>query len=235
MENSNNSKAGVVLVTLIVAGLVGGGAGYAIGMNKDDDSSKSDSSMAAKTEPNTATKAADLRVVLNTIEKEHVALANATTRAGFDGSPMFDAAGKATFANSKELSDAVASVYGPEAGAKFNEIFDSHIKFFVDYTVASKKGDKAGMDKAVQDLNGYVEAIAAFLSGANPNLPKDVVAQVFTEHVGLLKASLDTHVAADYAGSYAKQKEAITQIGKIADSLAGAIVKQSPDKFTANN
>ena len=88
------------------------------------------------------------------------------------------------------------------------------------------------MDKAVQNLNGYVEAISTFLSGANPNLPKDAVAQLVTEHVGLLKEAVDKHGAGDYAGSYDAQSRARVQITtKIADTLAGAIVKQSPEKF----
>ncbi len=225
-----DNKAGVIVVGLVLGLLVGAGGGYALG-NKKTDNDAPAANTAAVSNKATDTKAANLRVVLNSIEKEHVALASAATRAGFDGSPMFDAAGKATFQNSQELSDAVASVYGAEAGVKFKEIFDSHITFFVDYTVAAKAGDKAGMEKAVTNLNGYVEAISAFLSGANPNLPKDVVAQLFTEHVGLLKGAVDAHGAANYAESYAKQKEATTQIGTIADALAGAIVKQNPDKF----
>lgn len=227
-QGTSKTKSGAIVVA-VLALLVGGGAGFLLG-NKNNTKSKS-SEVMKKEAPNTATKAADLRVVLNTIEKEHVALASAATRAGFDGSPMFDAAAKATLANSKELSDAVGSVYGAEAGKKFNEIFDSHITFFVDYTVAAKKGDKAGMDKAVTNLNGYVEAISTFLSGANPNLPKAAVAQLFTEHVALLKGAVDAHGAANYTESYAKQHQATTQIGTIADALAGAIVKQNASKF----
>lgn len=229
MDN-NKSKMGSVLITLLVAGIVGGGLGYAAGMNKNDDgasnSSKSDSSVTSDS------KAAGLRAVLNNLETEHVDLASAATRAGFDGSPMFDASAKSLDQNSVDLSKAIGSVYGPEAEAKFLEIWRSHIGFFVDYTVAAKKGDTAGMEMAVQNLNGYVEAISDFLSKANPNLPKDAVASLITEHVGLLKSAVDKHGAGDYAGSYQAQEDARTQIQtKIADTLAGAIVKQNPDKF----
>ncbi len=229
MDN-NKGKMGVMLATVVVAGLIGGGAGYAMGMNKND--SKGGTNSAVSAAPTTSTKAADLRAVLNNLETEHVDLASAATRAGFDGSPMFDASAKSLDQNSVELSQAIGSVYGPEAEAKFLEIWRSHIGFFVDYTVAAKSGDKAGMDKAVQNLNGYVEAISDFLSKANPNLPKDAVASLITEHVGLLKSAVDKHGAGDHAGSYQAQEDARTQIQtKIADTIAGAIVKQNPDKF----
>ncbi len=228
MESHN--KVTTAIVGLALGLLVGGGVGWAIAdMNKDD--SRSSMSMSEST-PNTATKAADLRTVLNNLEAEHVDLASAATRAGFDGDPSFTAAAGALSNNTDELTAAIASVYGDEAGAKFKEIWASHIGFFVDYTVAAKGGDQAGMDKAVENLNGYVEAISTFLSDANPNLPKEAVSQLITEHVGLLKEAVDEHGAGDFAGSYDAQNRARDQItNKIADTLAGAIVKQSPDKF----
>lgn len=225
--NSSNSKTGMIVAMLIVGLIIGGGLGYAKGNNKTSDN-KPQNSMVT-----TDTKAAGLRTTLNNLEAEHVDLASAATRAGFDGDPSFNAAAGALGKNTDDLSKAIASVYGDQAGNKFKEIWASHIGFFVDYTVAAKKGDQAGMDKAVQNLNGYVEAISSFLSGANPNLPKDAVAQLVTEHVGLLKEAVDKYGAGDYAGSYDAQSRARTQITtKIADTLAGAIVKQSPGKFS---
>lgn len=218
-----------VMVTMAIALLVGGGAGYAIGNSMKDDDTHSE--MSAMVVPTTDTKAADLRVLLNGLQQEHVSLAAAATRAGFDGSAGFQPAAGALDNNSKELASAVASVYGQEAGDTFYEIWNSHIGFFVDYTVAAKAGDMAGMDKAVQNLNGYVDGISTFFSEANPNLPKDAVAQLVGEHVGLLKAAVDNYGAGDINASYEKEREARAQISNIASAIAGAIVKQNPDKF----
>lgn len=223
----SDNKVTMMVAGVVVGVLIGGGIGYMSGNKKDNHAENSTSSVVT-----TDTKAADLRAVLNNLESEHVDLASAATRAGFDGDPSFAAAAGALSKNTDDLSAAVGSVYGEEAGAKFKEIWASHIGFFVDYTVAAKGGDQAGMDKAVQNLNGYVEAISTFLSGANPNLPKEAVAGLVTEHVGLLKDAVDKHGAGDFAGSYDAQSRARVQITtKIADTLAGAIVKQSPDKF----
>lgn len=223
---SDKNKTVMMVATLVIGLLVGGGLGYAQGNMKND--GKKNTATSSQTD----TKAAGLRALLNNLEAEHVDLAAAATRAGFDGDASFTATAGALGKNTDSLSAAIASVYGDEAGAQFKEIWASHIGFFVDYTVAAKAGDTAGMDKAVQNLNGYVEAISTFLSGANPNLPKDAVAQLVGEHVGLLKEAVDKHGAGDYAGSYDAQSRARTQITtKIADTIAGAIVKQSPDKF----
>ncbi len=215
--------------------LIGGGAVYAIGMSKDDSSNNIASSQSSNA-PAIDTKASDLRALLNNLESEHVDLAAAATRQGFNTGnledPQFVATAGALGQNTDDISEAIASVYGEEAGAQFKEIWSSHIGFFVDYTVGAKTGDQAKMDKAVSDLNGYVEAISTFLSSANPNLPKDAVASLVSEHVGLLKSAVDKHGAGDFSGSYQAQAQAREQITKqIADTLAGAIVKQKPDAF----
>lgn len=229
MDGNNKTMhvgKGMIMAAGVVALLVGGGIGYAVGMGKDDDKKQQDNATTA-----TDTAAADLRVLLNNLEQEHVSLASAATRAGFDGDPAFSAAAKSLDDNSNALADAVGSVYGDDARGKFYTIWNSHIGFFVDYTTAAKAGDKAGMDQAVANLNGYVEEVSNFFSTANQNLPKDAVKQLVTEHVMLLKAAVDAHGAGDFAMSYQKEQEAVEQIHAIADAIAGAIVKQKPDSF----
>lgn len=227
MEKTSMST---MVVSAVIALLVGGGAGYVIGNSSSDENARV-STNSETTVPMTDTKAADLRVLLNGLQQEHVALASAATRAGFDGSASFMPAAGSLDNNSKDLQAAVASVYGEEAGKTFYDIWNSHIGFFVDYTVAAKGGDTAGMEKAVQNLNGYVDGISTFFSEANPNLPKEAVSQLIGEHVSLLKATVDAYGAGDIEGSYAKERETRMQISNVAGAIAGAIVKQNPDKF----
>lgn len=216
--------------TLVIA-LVTAVVGLAIGLGLAKATEKKADMAGTSSANSTATKAADLRVLLNGLEREHVDLASQATRNGFDGSSDFDASAKALDANSVAISQAVGSIYGDTAAAKFLQIWRSHIGFFVDYTVAAKKGDTAGMAKAVQDLGGYEDAISDFFSSANPNLPRDAVHQLIATHVGLLKDAVDKYGAKDYPGSYAAEHNANVQIGTIADTISGAIVKQNPSKF----
>lgn len=225
MEQPSKGSSTTVVVAVVTA-IVGLAVGLGIAKVSD-----TKTETASTTAPNTATKAADLRVVLNSLEREHVSLASQATRNGFDGSADFKASADALDANSVALSKAVGSVYGAEAEAKFLEIWRSHIGFFVDYTVGAKTGDKVKMDKAVSDLGGYADAISDLLSGANPNLPREAVKQLIVDHIGLLKGAVDKYGAKDFAGSYAAEHDADVQIGTIADALSGAIVKQFPAKF----
>jgi hypothetical protein len=236
-DTQQTSSKGSLWLVGIMAVIVGVVIGMVSANAMGGDKTKSGASMtqaeqsATGTDPNTDTAAADLRVTLNALEREHVNLAAAATRRGFEGDPDFQAAAAQLDANSKEIAQAVGSVYGPEAEQQFYEIWASHIQFFVDYTVAAKSGNKAGMDKAIADLGGYQNAIADFLSGANPNLPRQAVFDLVGEHITLLKGAVDAFGGKDYPTSYAKEHEANVQIGTIADALSGAIVKQNPEKF----
>lgn len=219
------------IVVALIVGLVVGIGATTVAKSNEYTRDLAAAKQAAIVAPTTATKAADLRVILNGLEKEHVALASIATKNGFDGRADFAASAASLDENSVKISQAIGSVYGQAAADKFLEIWRSHITFFVNYTVAAKKGDKAGMDKAVSDLGGYIDAISDFLSTANSNLPREAVKELITQHVTLLKSVVDAHGAADYTKAYTQQNAAYEQIGNIADALSGAIVKQMPAKF----
>lgn len=226
-----NTQKGSTMMTVIMAVVVGivlaGGGLIYINSHKVTNPTTTE----AMTTPMTNTKAADLRVLLNALERQHVDLAVTATRDGYSGSPDFKASANALETNTQALGDAIGSVYGDQAKQQFLVQWHRHITDFVNYTVAAKKGDKAGMTAAVNDLGGYIQDTATFFSNANPNLPKAAVAQLLTQHVTLLKGAVDAYAAGDYAGSFDKQGQAYTQVGTIADTMSGAIVKQYPNKF----
>lgn len=176
--------------------------------------------------------ASDLRTTLNTGLSEHVWLAAAATEAALAGrGGEFQSAAAALDANSVALSQAIGSVYGSAAGTAFLELWRKHITFFVDYTTGVAKKDRAKQDQAVQNLLGYADDFGAFLSSANPNLPKDVVAGLVRDHAVGLKAVVDAQAKGDWTTAYAKLRDAAAHMRMIADPLAGAIAKQFPEKY----
>ena len=176
--------------------------------------------------------AAELRVALNQLLSEHVALAASATSAALAGrDDEFKAAADALDANSVDVSKAIGSVYGPDAEAAFLPLWRKHIGFVVDYTTGLATKDMAKQDQAVSDLVAYTQDFGAFLASANPNLPKDTVAELVKTHVLTLKAVIDAQAAGDPVMTYAKLREAFAHMGMIADPLAAAIVKQFPEKY----
>jgi hypothetical protein len=182
--------------------------------------------------PTSATPAAGLRVGLNALLSEHVYLAAAATNAALAGrQPEFEAAAAALDANSVDVAKAIGSVYGPDAEKAFLPLWRKHIGMVVDYTVGVATGDRAKQDRAVDDLVGYTQDFGAFLSGANPNLPKSVVADLVKHHVLTLKAVIDAQAAKDQERAFTALRTGAGHMQMIADPLAGAIVKQFPDRI----
>lgn len=172
----------------------------------------------------------DLRTGLNSLFREHVFLAAAATGAALAGRDAeFKAAAGSLDANSVDISKAIGSVYGQA----FLPLWRKHIGFVVDYTVGVATKDDAKKNKAVSDLVQYTQDFGAFLSSANPYLPKEVVANLVKEHVLTLKDVIDAQATGNPEKSYMAIRTAAGHMGMIADPLAAAIAKQFPERFAS--
>ncbi len=208
------------VATLVVSGLLVAGA---IASSSNQSMSQS---MAMKS--SSAVTAQSLRVALDNLFGEHAVLAMNATNAGVTGSKAFPAAAKTLDNNSVALSKAIASVYGTKAGSVFLNgkfMWRDHIKFFVAYTVATAKHDKAGQAKAVANLKRYTVTFGNFLAGAT-GLPKLAVQNDLLGHVLELKGQLDDYAAGNYTKAAVDYHAAYNHMFMTADLVAGAIAKQ---------
>ena len=172
--------------------------------------------------------AADLRVKLDNLFGEHAVLAMNATNSGVSGSKAFPAAAKALDNNSVALSKAIASVYGAKAANTFLNgkfMWRAHIKFFVDYTVATAKHDMAAQNKAVANLKQYTVTFGNFLATAT-GLPKLAVRNDLLGHVVELKGQLDSYAAGNYTKAASQYHAAYNHMFMTGDLVAGAIAKQ---------
>lgn len=172
--------------------------------------------------------AADLRVTLDRLLGEHAVLAMNATNLGVTGSKAFPAAAKALDQNSVEISKAIGSIYGAKAAKTFLDgpfQWRAHIGFFVDYTVATGKKDKAGQAKAVTNLKTYTVRHGDFLAAAT-GLPRLAVRNDLLGHVFELKKQVDDYAAGRYTQAAADYRRAYAHMFMTGDLLAGAIAKQ---------
>jgi len=176
----------------------------------------------------------DLRTGLNSLFREHVFLAAWATGAALAGRDgEFKAAAGALDGNSIDIAKAIGSVYGAGAEQAFLPLWRKHIGFVVDYTVGVATKDDAKKSKAVNDLVQYTQDFGAFLAAANPNLPKETVADLVKGHVLTLKDVIDAQASGDMNKTFMAIRSAAGHMGMIADPLAAAIVKQFPDRFAS--
>ena len=218
------------LITAVVLGAVAFGA---VAMQDDSSAAEPMAHVHPTASSGVGGKGADLRVTLNRLLGEHALLAIEATRKGYDGERDFKAAATSLDKNSVELAGAIGSVYGTKARNKFLNgrlMWRDHIKFFVQYTVALKKRDKAGQRRAVTNLQGYIAAFSNFLAQA-ANLPPNAVRAGITSHVGHLKGQIDAYSRRSYTRAYRLERIAYSHMFETGDTLSGAIVKQFPNRY----
>jgi len=183
------------------------------------------------TEPTTTTPAADLRVTLNSLLREHVNLGLIALYNVIDNDEATAASVEALDDNTNELAATIGSVYGEDAEEAFDKIWSAHIGFFANYATSLRTNDSDLRKEAESDLRNYQTEISNFFNGALPAIDKSVVVAGSGEHKDLLIEAMDEYADGDFEAAYAAQREADKQISGIANLLAKEIVKQNPELF----
>lgn len=140
------------------------------------------------------------------------------------------AAEKEAVANAKQIAASIEPFYGKEASDKLFNLLAGHYGAVKQYLEAGADETKqAAALKAITDNAGE---IATFLSGANPNLPREAVLGLLAAHGGHHVSQIQQLRAKQYDAE-AKTWEAMkSHMYTLSDTLAGAIAKQFPAKFS---
>jgi hypothetical protein len=137
--------------------------------------------------------------------------------------------------NAKAIGHSIDPFYGQAAGGKFAALFVGHYSGVKDYMKAAFgnnfKGSatlkKSALDKVTKNAN----EIAAFLSSANPNLPKGTVYGLLVTHAQQHIMFIDATAKKNWPGEADMWEPMVKHIYTISDAVAEAIAKQFPDKF----
>ncbi|MBP3952891.1 copper amine oxidase [Bacillus suaedae] len=179
-----------------------------------------------------STPASDLRATLDQYLSEHAFLAIYTMQKGVDGAEDFDEIAVALNQNTEDLSVAVASVYGDEAGEQFKEMWSAHIGFFVDYVVSTAEENEEGRQAALAELDQYRTDFSTFLETATEErLEASALAEGLQMHVDQLVWAFDQYVEGNYDATYENAREAVHHMYGVGKGLSTAITDQFPDEF----
>ena len=225
-SNSHMKKAAVAIplsVSLVMAPTISAFA---------HDHASSESNPKMETMASVTTPASDLRATLDQYLSEHAFLAAFTMQKGIDGAEDFEASAEALNGNTEDLTAAIASVYGDEAGVAFDKMWNDHIGYFVDYVNATAEGDEAGKEEAISQLDNYRADFSEFLEGATDGrLDANELAEGLQEHVHQLIWAFDSYVDEDYDAAYDNLREATHHMYGVGKGLSGAITDQFPEDF----
>ena len=135
--------------------------------------------------------------------------------------------------NQEDIGNAIGSIYGAPAGTELTRLLKEHITIAVDVVKAAKAGDKGALSAADAKWQQNGDAIAAFLAKANPNLARNVVADMMKMHLSTTTAEVVARLGKDWDGDVRAFDAVYNHILVMADALSDAIVKQFPDRFRA--
>ncbi|MGI2328774.1 hypothetical protein [Planococcus sp. YIM B11945] len=186
--------------------------------------------------PKTDTTGAELRATLDSLLSEHYALAVDSMMKIYDGDKSAEAASAALDANAKDMEPVIASVYGEEGGAAFEEIFAKHNMGTGEYAMAVKEGDDDMKEEALDEIQSFVDEMGTFLGTATEgNLPADGAKQALRQHEDFVQNTFDLYAAGDFEEAYTSYLEGSKQIFGAGSAISGAIAAQFPDKFSDPN
>lgn len=192
--------------------------------------------VSAETQPMNETsvsmKVVDLRLAMRTLWEGHIfSVRNVVVATHYKDAKAAKVAEEQVVQNAREIGAAIAGYYGKEAGDKMFKLLAGHYGAVKEYMTASFKGDKKGAELASDKATKNAEEIAAFLSSANPNLPKDTVFSLLAVHYGHHMAQINAIKVKDWAGEAKNWDAMLKHIDTIADAVSSALAKQFPDKF----
>lgn len=134
--------------------------------------------------------------------------------------------------NAKKIASSIEPFYGKAANEKLFGLLAGHYGAIKDYMTASlPKVDLAKQKAASEKMNSNAAEIATFLSGANPNLPKEALMGLLAAHGGHHVAQINQIGKGDFKSEAETWGHMKHHMYTIADALVGGIAKQFPNKF----
>jgi hypothetical protein len=188
--------------------------------------------LAKTTSQTRSVKAVQLEETLRGLWVDHIFWVRSVVLSSKYGDPeAAKVAEKSAVNNARAIADSIIPFYGKAAGDKLFELLAGHYGAVKSYMSAAFANDKAGMDAARNSLRANADAIAVFLSSANPNWPRDTLESLLMTHGAHHLEQIDAIGRKDFASeavNWASMKE---HMYMIADALGAGIVKQFPKKF----
>ena len=175
--------------------------------------------------------ALSLRTNLRKLWADHVIWTRQYIVAVAGSAPDTQAAAERLLKNQDHIGNAIVPFYGQAAGEKLTQLLKEHISIAVALLAAAKASDDAGFKVADQQWTANAEAIAGFLSGANPNWPRKDVTDLLNLHLTLTKGEAVARLTGKWDDDIAAFDDIFTEIMTVSDALADGIVKQFPARF----
>jgi hypothetical protein len=134
--------------------------------------------------------------------------------------------------NQVDIGDAIRPFYGPQAGDTLTQLLKDHILLAAAIIDDVKSNNTAKLNQDNTKWYANANAIATFLSNANPeNLPLAEIQAMMKMHLDLLKKDVLDRIGGNYAEDVKAVDVIHQQILDMADTISVAIIRQFQEKF----
>lgn len=181
-------------------------------------------------------QADDLRLSLNRLGAEHIALSQLSMTKGFDGAADFDFAEWAQDENAESFRALFADYYGEEQGARFLELWTAgHLFAQSDLSQAAAEEDKNAQQAAAASLTAdFPLAFGNFLDDlTQQHTSAEAAQQALASHEAAAVEAFAHYQQEDYEAYYSSYSEGFMAIGDFSGHFTAASAEQLPERFTA--
>lgn len=145
--------------------------------------------------------------------------------------PDLNATTQRLLQNQDDIGAAIVPYYGKEAGEKLTALLKEHILIAADVVAAAKANDTAKLKEADTKWHANADAIAQFLSDANPHWPKKEMQDMMYKHLQLTTEEAVARLKKDWTADIAAFEKVFHEIMMMSDMLTKGIAQQFPGKF----
>ncbi|HEX2192132.1 MAG TPA: hypothetical protein VHH09_02985 [Acidimicrobiales bacterium] len=174
-----------------------------------------------------------LRTAMRRLWADHAIWTRQYIVAAVAGTPDAEHAAARLLKNQEDIGNAIVPYYGEEAGAALTNYLKEHILIAVDLVDAAKEGNSARFNIFDRKWTRNANAIATFLSRANPYWTKKDVLDLLELHLELTKGEAVARLEGDWEADVAAFDEILTEMLTLSDALSEGIVHQFAEKFVA--
>ena len=164
---------------------------------------------------------------------EHVVYTRLYIISAVDGSDDTQTVAGRLLKNQEDIGNAIAPYYGAAAGQKLTDLLKQHILIAVDLVTAAKANDQAKVQDADRRWHDNAADLATFLSGANPNWPRQAVLDMLNQHLALTTREATDRIQKNHTDELSTYDQVFGQAMMMADTLTNGIVAQFPNRFAA--
>jgi hypothetical protein len=176
--------------------------------------------------------AAALRQEMRKLWTDHVVWTREYIVSAIGDQPDTQAAANRLMKNQEDIGAAIAPYYGKAAADKLTALLKEHILIAVDIIKFAKAGNKTSQQEADAKWHRNGEAIADFLSGANPKWPRATLVSMMNMHLSTTTEEVVARLSKNWDGDVRAFDTVYNHILTMADALSDGIIKQFPAKFT---